>query len=271
MVGCNIMPQQKKTQSDRLEKLHQDPVESHLISNGGPCGTEERLVVDPFPETNQCRMSSFNPCNFKVDTETEFHRKGRSKKTKSDENVDPDDAKRHCFICNEANAEEKVMKVRQSSFPQLKQRAMAINNPLITNGLNTDIGTNDGVGVHKSCDIGFLNQQRDLERDDEKETEETDQTRPKRLHSILNESLSEELPGDRHVFLPYKDICVLCYTAINFHPRHRKSYRNPESLTYEKAKKRFMNIAERRLDKNPSDSWAIEVKGRLAGMGDLVA
>ena len=32
-----------------------------------------------------------------------------------------------------------------------------------------------------------------------------------------------------------------------------------------------MNIAERRLDKNPSDSWAIEVKGCLAGMGDLVA
>ena len=103
VVGCNIMPQQKKTQSDRLEKLHQDPVESRLISNGGPCGTEERLVVDPFPETNQCRMSSFNPCNFKVDTETEFHRKGRSKKTKSNENVDPDDAKRHCFICNESN------------------------------------------------------------------------------------------------------------------------------------------------------------------------
>ena len=179
-----------------MEKLHQDRVKSHLISNGGPCGIEERLADDPFPETNQCHMSSFNPCNFTVDTETEFHLRGRSKKTKNDENFDPDDSKRHCFICNEANAEEKVMKVRQSPFLQLKQRAMAINNPLITNGLNTDIGTNNGVGVHKSCDIGFLNQQRDLEKDDEKETEETDQTRPKRLHSILSESLSEELPGD---------------------------------------------------------------------------
>ena len=51
----------------------------------------------------------------------------------------------------------------------------------------------------------------------------------------------------------------------------KKTYTRPDNKTADRLKSRLLKTVEERLSKNPDDKWAIEVKGRLMGMNDLVA
>ena len=51
----------------------------------------------------------------------------------------------------------------------------------------------------------------------------------------------------------------------------KKTYSKPDNLTADDLKVRLLKTAEERLQKNCTDKWALEVKGRLMGISDLVA
>ena len=80
--------------------------------------------------------------------------------------------------------------------------------------------------------------------------------------------------GDTKV-LPYKDKCILCNELVHLYtnnPAKAKSiYSRPDNITADKLKKRLLKTANERLQNESNDKWAIEVKGRLMGINDLVA
>ena len=81
--------------------------------------------------------------------------------------------------------------------------------------------------------------------------------------------------ANHRIFLPHLNKCVVCNEDVSLYTNNREkaqsSYQNPDSYMHGRLRRRLLNIADHRLKIDPSDSWALEVKGRLEGMRDLHA
>ena len=75
--------------------------------------------------------------------------------------------------------------------------------------------------------------------------------------------------------LLYKNRCILCNEIVKLYSNNQdfaeKNYSQPDNLTSGELMNRFVKAADDRLAIDSNDKWAIEVKGRLLGINDLVA
>ena len=101
------------------------------------------------------------------------------------------------------------------------------------------------------------------------------ESRPKRQRNSLDDSACESTMVDHRPYLPFEGKCPLCDEQVTLFPNHPKKartvYREPDSQTHVNLKSRWIQTAQSRIKSNPKDAWAVSVKGRLEGMGDLVA
>ena len=74
---------------------------------------------------------------------------------------------------------------------------------------------------------------------------------------------------------PYKNKCILCNNPVSLYLNNsslaRKTYSWPDNKSADVLKKKLLETAEKRMSIDPGDTWAIQVKGRLISMNDLVA
>ena len=75
--------------------------------------------------------------------------------------------------------------------------------------------------------------------------------------------------------LPYKKKCILCDNPVSLYLNNsslaRKTYSQPDNKSADNLKKRLLETTEKRIHIDPGDTWAIQVKGRLISVNDLVA
>ena len=75
--------------------------------------------------------------------------------------------------------------------------------------------------------------------------------------------------------LPYSNKCMLCNNPVSLYLNNsslaRKTYCRPDNESANDLTKRLLETAEKRIRINPEDTWAVQVKGRLISINDLVA
>ena len=73
--------------------------------------------------------------------------------------------------------------------------------------------------------------------------------------------------------LPYKDKCILCNKDVSLykHNAEKRDYTTPDNISNTNLMNRLRKVADDRLGYDPEDKWALDVKGRLSGIYDLVA
>ena len=67
--------------------------------------------------------------------------------------------------------------------------------------------------------------------------------------------------------------CILCNIEVilTAHKKVKTDYTRPDNVTSHKLMERLNIIADKRISIDNNDKWAVEVKGRLSGINDLVA
>ena len=116
------------------------------------------------------------------------------------------------------------------------------------------------------CKLGLFNASKLETRKRKSDDSETHESRKKRRRTGASED---------GVRLLYKNKCILCNETVKLYlknPEHaKKLYSKPDSVSKDILMKQFLRAAEDRLAVDDKDQWAIEVKGRLLGISDLVA
>ena len=131
---------------------------------------------------------------------------------------------------------------------------------------NTDA---DSLRYHKTCRTELYNKSKRLSRKQKgEEFAEKEEQKQKRRRSVRDQEDGEETEK-----LNYKEKCILWNLKVTLSKNNpeRRDYSQPDNQSCKETLKRICDIADKRIAVNHDDKWAIEVKGRVLGINDLVA
>ena len=120
---------------------------------------------------------------------------------------------------------------------------------------------------HRSCKLDRLNNSKSAahKRDADMANDREEANKQKKLSCNTGQLK----------LLPYNSKCILCSNPISLYLNNssiaRKTYSRPDNKSADDLKKRLLETAEKRIRIDAGDTWAIQVKGRLISMNDLVA
>ena len=184
-------------------------------------------------------------------------------------NEEPSESVPVCFIC-ERDGEEQLCAVRETGKSSFEEMLSEAGEDTTLERLKSR-WENDAKSVryHKSCKLEVHNKWKSLSRKRiNMQLSEKEEFRNKKQRSCTTE-------GKDKVSLPYKNKCILCNELVCLYTKKpqlaRKTYSRPDSKTAEDLKRRVLKTANERLRFSSNDKWAMEVKGRLMGINDLVA
>ena len=175
-----------------------------------------------------------------------------------------------CFICEKTDEKEPLSKLSSWEKPSIENLlAESSNSQLLAKfqGLWDNHSNTNIIYYHGNCKHEIFNTAKTSSRKRTSEASlEREESRKKkqRLCTVRDSEV-----------LPYKDKCIHCNELVCLHlcnpAKAKKTHTRPDNETKDRLKSRLLKRVEERLSKNPDDKWAIEVKGRLMGMNDLVA
>ena len=167
-----------------------------------------------------------------------------------------------CFIC-EAKTEEKLSKIRNQTG-LLKLVTESGNAVALANLKNTN---EKQLRYHQTCKTVLFNSSKKEERkriSDAGAQKEVEKQKRRRTAGKVDSAKRNLL---------YKNKCILCNEQVSLYLNNpdKRDYTAPDNVTSKNLMNRLNNAVDDRLASNPDDKWAVEVKGRLSGINDLVA
>ena len=172
-----------------------------------------------------------------------------------------------CIVCKEDEEKETLNHVTEQG-KALWETMLKDNEELLQRLKNKWENNPQSVRYHKSCKLGVHNASKISSRKRENVNmlaKEEERKKKQRSCSV----------GKSKTPLLYKNKCILCNEPVKLYLKNatlaRKTYSRPDNLTAADLKKRLIDTANTRLNRNSNDRWALDVKGRLLGINDLVA
>ena len=172
-----------------------------------------------------------------------------------------------CIVCKEDEEKETLNHVTEQG-KALWETMLKDNEELLQRLKNKWENNPQSVRYHKSCKLGVHNASKISSR----KRENVDMLAKEEERKKKQRSCSV---GKSKTPLLYKNKCILCNEPVKLYLKNatlaRKTYSRPDNLTAADLKKRLIDTANTRLNRNSNDRWALDVKGRLLGINDLVA